>query len=498
MIRNNQLTYVGADSVFRNLRPQSDLLYEIIFAVLVTVFVYQLTKLSLELLLGQRRTGEIPVSDLYIYVILSGLTFFSIISFLRSLFQPAQDAQELALSTAMKSKMSGRAARMVTKFALLVLAVPGIQVLGLFLGLEGETLVSFRDVKFGGLAMGLVEDQSRNRKNDSSRCQKLETRLGHGETGVTDFFRCYGITEPLPFDTGNNLKAGSFVVLLSPTSTNIGVTVIVPGKRWLTFLSLDINDGQKPYSLRNLLTFEQQSRIFEHGVREMAKPCSSAVQTRGNDVSWVFPAQPESLSEQRLLSVLVECAEYNEDHLVKVADGMLSNVSFVQTDHFEIAESINAKNFTSGDDLVFFRRRGSNASLLAMLITTIVVITGRIVVWCLLINEAPKALEVILKDHLGLKCCDSMLQYEQKVHYRSHGQKPKLPSLISDIDSFSTAETESSTRERDSCHSFSSVRERSGGGTGDGKVNAVVHCELRCGKVELAQTYDAGQGNCCR
>lgn len=444
MIRDNHLTYAGVDSVFRNWRPKSDVLYEIIFSVLVTVFVYQLTKLFLELCLGQRRSGEISVSDLYIYVIVSALTFSSVISFFRSLFHSEQDTEQLSPSSSMSSDKSGRPARMFTKLAMLLLAVPGIQILGVFLGVEGETDVSFKDVSFGGLAMGLTEEMPRIGEHNSSRCQKLEARLDHGETQTTNFFRCYGISDALPFKNGNNLMAGSFVAFLMSTSTNIGMTVVVPGKRWISFLSLDINDGKRPYFLRNVLTLKQQSRIFESGVQEMVKPCSSAVETKGIDVSWVFSPQAESNSQQKVISVLVECAGYEEDHLVKVAYGMLRNVSFVSTDGFDIAESITGEKFVSGKDLVFFRRRGSNASLLAMLITTLVVIAARVIVGLVLINEGPRALEVILKDHLALKCCDSMLQYEKKVHYTCHREESnvKNSSCSSDIENCCTTETE--------------------------------------------------------
>ncbi|CAN8074816.1 unnamed protein product [Agarophyton chilense] len=423
MIRNDHLTYAGAESVFRNWRPQDDSIYEMVFSALITVFVYQLAKLVLELCLGQKRSGEIPVSDLYLYVVLSGLSFSLVVSSFRSIIQLAQEAEDLSLSTAMKSKQSRRTAWTVGKFALLLLAIPSIQVVGLFFGVEGETDISFKDVNFGGLALGLVKDVPTITQNNTSRCQKLETRLGHGETERTNFFRCYGISEPLPFETGANLGAGSFLVFLMSTSTNIGLTVVVPGKRWISFLSLDINDGKNPYSLRNVLSLEQKSRILEVGVQKMVKSCPSAVQTKGVDVSWVFPSLTESESEQPRLSVLVECADYDENHLVDVAFGMLNNVSFIHTDHFDVSESINAEEFVSGDDLVFFRRRGSNASLLAMLIATVVVITGRIIVGLVLYNEGPKALEVILKDGLAVKCCDSLLQYEQIVHYTSEREK---------------------------------------------------------------------------
>lgn len=441
MLLNNYLTYAGADSVFHNWRPQSDILHEIIYSVLVTMFVYQLTKLCLELCLGQRQSGEIPVPDLYMYVGLLGISFSSVVSFFRSFMRLGQDSEPVSFRPVVKSRKSHPNARMIIKFAILLLAVPGIQVLGLFLGVEGEKDVSFKDVNFGGLALGVVKGELRTTHNDSSRCQKLEARLGYGETERTFFYRCYGITNPLPFETGKNLRPGTFIVFMTSTSTNIGVTVVVPGKRWITFLSLDIHDGTNSYYLRNTITAEEQFQIFEKGVQEMLKTCPSAVQSRGIDISWIVPIQNESGADQPGPSVLVECPEYNEDNIVNIAYGMLSGLSYVSTDDFEIAESLNAEEFISGNDFVFFRRRGSTASLLSMLIATIVVISSRVVVGLLLVNEAPKALEVILKDHLGLKCCDSVLQYEQKVRYRDQEEKAvgKISPFMSEQSSYSTA-----------------------------------------------------------
>ncbi|PXF45215.1 hypothetical protein BWQ96_05045 [Gracilariopsis chorda] len=446
MIRDEYLTYAGAQSAFRNWRPESDIFFELVFAVLVTVFVYQLTKLLLEVSLGQKRKGEIVISDLYVYMVVSGLSFSAVVSNIRSLFRGKQDdsQEERSPSYGLLSSKSARTARVLAKFVLLVLSIPGIHILGIFLSIETETDLSFKDVNFGGLAMGLREDRSNIKMNRASSCPKVLTRFGHGETGTSDFFRCYTMTPPIPFDNEDNLQAGRFIAILRSSSNNIGVTIVTPGKRWISFLTLNVNDGKQTYLLKNTLSSDQRSRIFESGVRELVAPCNSSLQTRGIDISWVIPPSLENEPKQDILRVLVECPGYDETHLAQVGNDMLNNVSFVQTERFEVSESFVSEEFVPADDLIFFRRRGSNASLLAMLIITVIVILARVLVGFVLSIEGPFALEVIIKDRFGLKCCDSMLQYEQKVNYGKHSVDtiPKIYAPSDDVETCSSSQTE--------------------------------------------------------
>lgn len=451
MFRDGYLTYAGAQSAFRNWRPESDTLYELIFAVLVTVFVYQLTKLLLELSLGQRRKGEIMISDLYVYMVVTGLSLSALVSNVLSLCRGIRGdtGEERSAGHGAVSHKPGRAVQVVVKFMLLLLCIPSIHILGIFLSIESESELSFKDVHFGGLGMGLREDANL-KTNNFSTCPKVKTSLAQGETGVCDFFRCFTMSPPIPFDNEGKLENGSFIAILRSSTDNVGVTIVAPGKRWISFLTLSVNDGNQTYILKNALSSEQRSEIFEAGVRELVARCESPKWRRDIDISWVIPPSAPNEPQQDILKVLVECSGYDEAHNVRVATGMLDRVSFVQTERFEVYESLFSQEVVAADELSFLRRRGSNASLLAMVISSVTVIVCRIVLSLFLNNEGAFALEVIIKERFGLRCCDSMLQYEQKVEYGEEIEgtktktktKTKMYEVVDDIESSSSSSSQ--------------------------------------------------------
>lgn len=431
MFRDEFLTYEGADSLFRNWRPESDVLYELLFGALVTVFVYQLTKLILEISLGQKRRGEMLAYDLYIYMIVSGLSLSSVISSFR--FKERNYEEEIDEDESPYScGKSGQGVWVLGKYLVLLMLVPSIHIIGIFLGMEKERDLSFGDLKFGGLAMGLRESTSVIRtKSPFNGCHQVQTQLGQGETEMTSFFRCdSGTGVFIPFDNQDNIESGNFIAILRSSTTNIGVTVVTPGKRWISFLHLDIHDGKQPYFLRNVLTPEQRSQIFESGVRRMVEQCESPVQTRDIDISWVIPPTPENEPVQNIESALVECAGFDENKLLEIAEDMITNVTFVESEIFDVSRSLG-NEFISGDDIIFVQRRGSSVSLLVMVLIILVVVVARIVVQFVLSNEGSFALDVILKDEFGLNCCDSMLQYEQPLNNGRQRQEEKVVKATS-------------------------------------------------------------------
>ncbi|CAN8064591.1 unnamed protein product [Agarophyton chilense] len=417
MLRDGYVTYADAAIRLQNWRPRSPLFYEALFSISMTCLVYQVTKLALEVCLGQRRRGEMRLSDFCIYNVVSSFSFSSIFS--TSLngrrFGAVEDrTKRSAIDT--PGSFSSRIIP-VAKYTFLLFAIPGIQILGIFLSVETESEVSFKNAKFGGMGMGMHDERFKMRLKGTGECLKAESSLAIGENVMSDFFRCHMQFPPIPFDNEEHLTdKGTFIVILRASPVDIGVTIVVPMQRWISTLHLDMYDRKKSYQLKNMLTLTQRREIFERGIEKMSETCLSPVLDRDIDISWVIPPVPQ----HAILSASVECGTYDPEFIAHVGSRMLENVTFVEAERLELRESsATSFVFRSGDDIVFFRRLQSYALLAPTVISVFACFCARLLVRLRLYVDAPLAMEMILKERFGLKCCDSMLQVEQTVYYRS-------------------------------------------------------------------------------
>lgn len=412
MLSEDGVTYPGASSAFRNWQPENSFLYELLFAGLTTCLVYQLTKIVLDVGLGQRTRGEILITDLNQFIQVSNFSFRSILSsfgckgsVVRRRFhgKVASCPAETHLEKSIKVSV-------VAKYLLLLLAAPVIHMVGIYLSVEGEKVVSFGDVRFGGVALGISEKGDIFESHPGSFCPPARTKYARGETPLANFYRCFGFGD---FPHDNDFANDTFVLMLRGSWIDMGFTIVSPSRRWVSFVYLDMHTGETPYRLRNTVSYNEFEQMFERGLAQMMAVCPSGLRSNVNSDEYIPPAPG-----QWVVSAKAQCKNYRSQQIEGIATSMLNNVSMVDTDEFEVSRFAN-ETFSLGDDLDLLVRRSSTATFLSMLIAAAIAIIVRLIINLVFNNDAHLAVEAILKDRLGMKCCDSMLQAENLVHFKN-------------------------------------------------------------------------------
>lgn len=281
----------------------------------------------------------------------------------------------------------------------------------IYLSAEREKVLSFRDMEFGGAALGISNNGPLSDAEPGSFCSPLRTKYARGEAPLADFYRCFASAD---FPENNDFANDTFHLMLTGNPRDSSVIILTPSRRWLSFLSLDMSTGETPYRLRNTLSYNEGSKLFERGIAQMMAVCPDG--TRSNVTASEIVTH--TIPDQWVISAKVQCENYSPQQIGGIGKSMLKNVTMVHAEKFEVSKFAN-EPFTLGDDLDFLIRRDSSAIFLSMVIAAAVAITVRLIINSVLTNDAHIAVEAILKDRLGMKCCDSLLQAENLLFYKN-------------------------------------------------------------------------------
>lgn len=247
MIRDGVITYPGADSAFRNWQPDNPFVYELLFAALTTCLVYQLTKIVLDIGFGQRKPGNLLISDLYQFVMVSNFSCRSILSSLGCRGFVARRRFHGSGTECQAKPLPEKTLHIsaLVKYFLLLVAAPVIHMVGIYLSVERQKVVSFADVEFGGVAFGISDDDPIvDAAQKRAYCPSFRMRYARGETPLAEFFRCFGIGS---FQHANDFADDMFVLMLRVNSWDMGVTIVTPSRRWISITFLDMHTGDSPY-----------------------------------------------------------------------------------------------------------------------------------------------------------------------------------------------------------------------------------------------------------
>lgn len=412
MISEGVVTYPGASSAFRNWQPENSFLYELLFAGLTTCLVYQLTKIVLDIGLGQRMRGEMLITDINQFILVSNLSVKSILSSFGCKGIVARrrfNGKDLSCS-AKKELEEDIHVSVMAKYLLLLVAAPGIHIVGIYLSVETEKVVSFGDVKFGGVALGISENGPIIESRPGSYCPPVRATYARGERPVANFYRCFAMR---PFEHDNEFERDEFVLMLRSNSLDMGVTIVTPSRRWISFIYFDMHTGETPYRLRNTMSKNEGKEMFEWGLKQMMAVCPSGIRSTANASEYI----PFALG-QWVISAKAKCSNYSPQLIEEIGISMLRNVTMVETEKFEVSRFAN-ETITLGDDINLLIRRGSAINFLSMLIAAAIAIAVRLIINVVYTSDAHVAVEAIIKDRLGMKCCDSMLQAETVIRFQN-------------------------------------------------------------------------------
>lgn len=181
---------------------------------------------------------------------------------------------------------------------------------------------------------------------------------------------------------------------------------------------INLQTGAEVFVLPAEITREDAKVILATGLKVLGEYCEfegdlpeSQVQVDENDEgNW------------RVIQSF-ECAvELSEKELAYTAILMSQHATLVESDRMLVMTGSDfdagVVRYVDGGNLPFFTRHASYVSFTVLAILTVGVTLTRIVTKIVTNNDVHLGIETILKEGMGLLCCDSMLQSRTSVSYR--------------------------------------------------------------------------------
>lgn len=170
-----------------------------------TLLSYQLSALTFDLCFARRDRGRVPASDIHIQLLADERSpvavaavfrrdFLDRIRFHRTSYVP-KDVRITRLPGSIPK-------RGLCKLAILLMAPVFFNLLCIYLALDGDEIISFAEVDFGGLAVGFNEDLSvLTKTSDRGPCESMHISGGKDLQAIASFNICFTTsrkTEKLP------------------------------------------------------------------------------------------------------------------------------------------------------------------------------------------------------------------------------------------------------------------------------------------------------------
>lgn len=433
MIENGSVTYDQARDPLRTLEPQHPAVLQILAAILATILAYQLAGITFDLLVGCKRKGTALASDISIlllaedsspYAVLANLGWSRHISRCRYRTSPASSC-----------KRSPRLIRfsVLLKLTFFLAAAPVANLLAIFLTSEVDKDLTFADVSFGGVALGVSSDQNFvATEEDRKLCRRVSTQLRKTDTPVAEFFFCADAivllnssaiiddsqspaipNTPEQDTTVFTVSRDDFDVVAAKNSYSVNIENTRIQARGDIFGEVLTTSGG--FHLRNVITQQDGERHLRNGLQFLSEKCRDDPDIQGSGE--IGDILVDSSGEDRWsLRGSVECTLDNTTVMFDALQRAVENVTFVETDEFQVVNSTDGEVVRIEGE-IFFRRR---ESLVSFLVLTIVVATSlviRIIVRVFTNNDLHVGIELLLKDTLNIPPYDSMLSVEDVVDY---------------------------------------------------------------------------------
>lgn len=413
MIENEGITIQSKENPLLFWRPESEILSNIIIALMLTIISYQTTAIIIDLLFGLKPSGISKVSDL----MLSQLMHRSSLTSLHRQFRPQK-------RTGDPSQTSTFCHPICLKLFLVLLLAPFINIATIVPTLTVDTTLTFSEAGLGGLAFG-IHPRSHTEKLSftpiTSSCVKANTEFGTHSSSLVHFTKCCQI-EGKSYEKSGFANVQMYTIRTTPSITFIPkliVRLISPGRLLHMTTSLQMirfpnsHHGEFDSVLEFDINFQQNDiDLLVDDVVEMFNTfCGS------KDAVIDVPPQ-EGLKYSLYGGKEVRCEPSDEegkssDWLEKVAQSICSRVSFVNSDEMKVLSS----KFTpiNVDDFPLVRRTrilSSPAILLIVMLNTVVI---RAIVKFYARNDVSQGLGLAVREALQLPCCDTMLSRNDMV-----------------------------------------------------------------------------------
>lgn len=445
------ISYIPNRSFFNLWRPQSDLFTIILTTFLITATIYQATAIIHDILLGTKRSGVSSLRAIHTYLLLIRRSPFAIIHTifprlipLRERFTriPAlaetQHRHQRRVPFGIASTSSSfdptlqQSLPLFTILRLLsvILAFPIISIASSILILETSHKLTFQSLNFKARAISPLDIPPRSPSiHKNLPCQKLPVDLLPDDRPLAHFHFC--VTHQTSTIDNNDT---ALVITAASTAGDVSVLVELAGisARYTTTASIIVLHNNKPHSLRlpHALNNSNAQQLVSEGIDKLARICASDVATAVQVVDTQFKdedlfghlAVPFS-NVDLIYAQRITCKREDTGTVSGIAEEIAGELSgkltLVEMDGPLEAGVINPGDMNGNATQVGqFRvienapavlRRTPIAGLLLLMFVCIATIAVRIIVFQITRNDVGIGIGLLIRDGLGLRCCDSML-----------------------------------------------------------------------------------------
>lgn len=429
------LTYRQLPRAINTWRPESDLLNEILIAALLTVLSYQVAAIVLDLFLGLKHNGQAPLHDLQVQLLVGNSSPRAII---RALFPrefPAWKDRN-AYSAELRDDYADKFHfGTIFKLFFLLVAIPFINMATVVLSLERNQHLSVQQTKFGGVYLGINFDNPiRNWKPLSEDCQTTSLETARQEFSTIDFNVCvlnaFNVASEPAERYANFSQYSSLIIEIGGLGQYVSINVqvndwlVVKAKYSAILSKLPAEDIQSIQTGKN----QTENRVLYHIPENITEDAANRLVTLGLAAAadWCGDGKLEERvwspegERGQFYKFSKKCNPLDKNRGTEVqqrianniANKMIEHITLIDGQKFELLVSGapgEAENRVDGGNLRIITRRLSLISIpmLGMIVGGVVIL--RYAIALLARNDLAQGISLIVRDGLGLPCCDSML-----------------------------------------------------------------------------------------
>lgn len=406
-----EISYRATQGILHSWGPSDSTLRAVILAFLTTVLSYQATATIIDLAFGTKNFGFAHVRDVQLLLLVRRQSPYAVA---RSLFERLPFSK---LPNYVSRDPPGKLRpTVVFKLILLLFVAPVVNVAAIFLTLEFETDFTFKQSEFGGIAMAIDINSSREGYIPISQsCVRAPVAVGRAEIALSEFIICDSAGQTIPAINAN---------------AAVGVQAVA-GISMQVFLSVPFSD-ESFFSVAHIVNTDPEVNFAEqynYRVSHAATNSSVEALTRfmmsrvsdfcgGGEVTVRdIPTSDVQVDAASMLEIpcdredTLEAREWLRDLIAEVR----TKIVFVDSENLRVIRTEDSQGdtvapvFQSADSEKFLRRRNTYADIFIMLIFAFVMVIVRLFTRCVTRNDLPRGIGLIVRDELGIPCCDSML-----------------------------------------------------------------------------------------
>lgn len=420
MIESRYLTHPSATPTFWTWEPSSPVLQALLIATLTTILSYQFTALVVDLCLGLKAGGSASVRDISALLLADES---SVLGVCAAVFRSTTFSRwhfhglrtQCPKAAAVRDTRTSRFPAFAPKLLLLLIVAPAANLAAIVLSLERDEPVTFAGARFGGAALGLRTEQGSVRFDVYiPGCIRFKEQLAESETPIARFLLCSDLEA-----TFKELAFQPTIRVTVSENSEVKLSVLTPSFSVHQSAKVDIRVGREVYRLKSGLTPEDGEALVQRGQLALRATCRGELFEEVRDPVVQINGEVWSVSQQVL------CTDDLNESATRLAIGiMLGGLTLVDSERLQVMVLSDLEagtvRYTTGDALPFFERHKTFISCALLAIVTLCMTSARLVVSVFSNNDLHMGQETILKEKMGLLCCDSMLQSKAEVVYEEN------------------------------------------------------------------------------